>query len=63
MTIIEADGACEGAATCEVKREVTLGGKKSWIRAEKDPQIRTGPCKNKEAQTAMHKNKDNKVVC
>lgn len=29
MTIIEADGVCEGAATCKVKQEVTLGGEKN----------------------------------
>lgn len=37
MTIIEADGVCEGAATCEVKQEVTLGGEKILDQSRKGP--------------------------
>lgn len=49
MAIIEADRVWAGAATCEVKE----GGKKGQKNL-----IRTGPCKNKEAHTAMHKSRE-----
>lgn len=57
--MIEAGRVRLGAATCEVK-EVVKGGKSPGSEQERRQKnvIRTGPCKNEEAHSVMHKSEE-----